>query len=132
MKRLFPLLGLAVLLVAASSAFGQTTLANIDQLSGWLTCSTCAGAGGSGPSTSHSMQYVSSPSMDGRSIQFNVGGSSPYANAIWWKQLGSHDSATHFVYDMYFYLKNPSVAQALEFDVNQTRGGKWYIFGTEC
>src|SRR5207302_11317933 len=121
-----------LLRMAGSLAFGQLTYTSLATASGWQTCSRCAGAGGTGPSTPHSMYSVSSPSLDGSSLQFNVGGSTPYANALWWKNLGSHDSASHFVYDTYFYMKNPSASQALEFDINQKRAGKWYVFGTEC
>src|SRR5262249_57111810 len=63
---------------------------------------------------------------------FHLGGSTPYSNAIWWKQLGANSGASHFVYDLYYYIKTPSAAQALEFDVNQSRYGKKFIFGTEC
>ena len=132
MKKLFPVFCLALLFLAGSLAFGQLTYTSLDTASGWQTCSRCAGAGGTGPSTPHSMYSVGSPSLDGSSLQFNVGGSTSYANALWWKNLGSHDSASHFVYETYFYLKNPSASQALEFDVNQKRSGKWYVFGTEC
>lgn len=124
---------LLMIWVAASLAFGATTKSNIDQMTGWVSCSVCAGAGGSGPSAPHSMkQNVASPSLDGRSAQFSLGGSTPYSNALWWKQLGANDGASNFVYDLYYYIKNPSASQALEFDVNQSRSGKKFIFGTEC
>ena len=42
------------------------------------------------------------------------------ATALWWKQLTPNSKATHFVYDAYSYRKDPTAAQALEFDVNQT------------
>ena len=70
--------------------------------------------------------------MDGNSRRFSVGGSTKYANALWWKQLGPNAGASHFVYDLYYYTKTPSAPQALEFDVNQSRNGKKFIFGTEC
>jgi hypothetical protein len=70
--------------------------------------------------------------MDGRSARFFLGGSTPYSNALWWKQLGSNSGVGNFIYDLYFYMKNPGAAQALEFDVNQSLNGKKYIFGTEC
>ena len=54
------------------------------------------------------------------------------SNALWWKQLGANSAVSNFQYDLYFYLKNPSAAQALEFDVNQSLNGYKYIFGTEC
>jgi hypothetical protein len=36
------------------------------------------------------------------------------------------------VYDVYFYIKTPQYAQALEFDNNQANGSMRWIFGTEC
>jgi hypothetical protein len=110
-----------------------TTYSNIDQMSGWQNCDSCAGIGGSGPSAPHSITLnVSNPSMDGKSAQFWLGGSTPYADALWWRQLGGNSNAHNFVYDLYFYVKNSSAPQALEFDVNQSANGYKYIFGTEC
>src|SRR4051794_8165275 len=87
-------------------ALAQTTFSNIDQKSGWESCSACAGAGGNGPVASHSTAAgVSSPSMDGASRRFNIGGSTKYANALWWKQLGANAGASHFVYNLYYYTK---------------------------
>jgi hypothetical protein len=109
------------------------TFYNIDQMTGWKSCSACAGTGGDGPVAKYWMkQGISSPSMDGKSTQFFLGGSTPYANALWWKQLGANDAPANFVYDLYYYIKTPSAAQALEFDVNHARLGKRFIFGTEC
>ena len=120
-------------LVAAFAFASTTTISNIDQKSGWVQCSACAGAGGTGPvATLSTLAGVSSPSMDGNARQFNIGGSTPYSNALWWNQLGGNSSATNFKYDLYYYIKNPSAAQALEFDVNQSLNGKKLIFGTEC
>jgi hypothetical protein len=132
LKRVVFVATLLMACLAASAAFGATTYSNIDQMSGWTSCSVCAGAGGDGSSASHSMSHVSSPSMDGKSAKFFLGGSTPYSNALWWKQLGHNDGASHFVYDLYYYIKNPTASQALEFDVNQSRNGKKFIFGTEC
>src|SRR5262249_16027244 len=72
------------------------------------------------------------PSLDGKSVKFTISGTTPYANALWCKQLGRKDSAHNFVYDLYYYIKAPTAPQALEFDVNQTVDGEWYVFGTEC
>ena len=128
----FPRLVLLAALLAMP-AIAQTTISSIDQMTGWQSCSTCAGYGGNGPVTTHSMaQKQTSPSMDGASTKFSISGTTPYANALWWKQLGGKDSAHNFIYDVYYYLKSPSAPQALEFDVNQTVGSKWFVFGTEC
>ncbi len=106
---------------------------DIEQMTGWQSCDSCAGPGGTGPTIPYSMtQLISTPSMDGKSAQFYVGGDTAYSQALWWKQLGSNSAVKNFVYDLYFYVKDPNVPQALEFDVNQSTGGYKYIFGTEC
>ena len=106
---------------------------NINQMSGWSSCNSCAGAGGTGAPVSYSMtQGVASPSMDGQSAQFWLGGGYPYAGALWWEELTPQPGASHFTYDLQFYYQNAAAPQALEFDVNQVVGGSRYIFGTEC
>ena len=118
---------------STTTSSGGKTFYNIDEMTGWKSCSACAGADGDGPIASLWMkQNISSPSKDGKAAQFFLGGSTPYANALWWKQLGANDAPANFVYDLYYYIKNPSAAQALEFDVNHSRLGKRFIFGTEC
>jgi hypothetical protein len=121
------------------SATEGTNFYNIEQMSGWGHCDACAGAGGSGPSAPYSMtQNQSSPSLDGNSTRFWLGGSTPYSNALWWKQLVPESQASknrtlrHFTYDAYFYIQNPGAAQSLEWDVNQFIDGKSYIMGTQC
>jgi hypothetical protein len=116
--------------VPPSTAF---TYSDIDQLTGWQSCTTCAGIGGTGPVASFSMvQNQASPSLDGRSVKFSLGGSTPYSDALWWKQLGAVNTASNFKYDLYFYLTNPAAAQSLEFDSNQANGSRRWIFGTQC
>lgn len=121
-----------------SSSGGSTTsdsktFYDIDHMSGWESCSACAGAGGDGPIAQYYMKRgVSSPSKDGKAVEFFLGGSTPYANALWWKQLGANDGVSHFRYELYYYIKNPSASQALEFDVNHSLNNKKYIYGTEC
>lgn len=106
---------------------------DLERLTGWESCTECAGPGGQGGVAQYSMrQHSLSPSLNGHAARFDLGGSRPYADALWWKQLGPDSSAHHFVYDLYFFIDKPEVAQALEFDVNQSFGGKKYIFGTEC
>ena len=127
----------------ASSSPTTTTAAsgayNLNQESGWGSCDACAGAGGSGPTAPHGLtQNLASPSMDGRSAQFWIGGSTPYSDVLWWKkilvetQLSQNQAAHHFVYDTYFYITHPSAAQSLEWDINQFVNGRSYIFGNQC
>lgn len=118
---------------SASSTTSTNSYTNIDQMSGWESCDSCAGSGGTGPSTIYNLvQYILSPSLDGKSAKFSLGGSTPYSQALWWKHLTAQPGAHHFLYDLYFYLKNSSAPQALEFDVNQSANGHHFIFGTQC
>ena len=118
---------------SSSIPANATKYLSIDQMTGWQSCDKCAGKGGNGPTAVYSItQNLSSPAMDGKSAKLYLQPSTAYANALWWKQLGANANVSHFQYDMYFYLKNPSAAQSLEFDLNQSVGGKKYIFGTQC
>ena len=122
-----------VLCLVAGVSFASTPKSYIEKMSGWQSCSVCAGAGGSGPTVSHSMtQGITSPTLGAKSAQYSISGSASYGNALWWKQLGADSSAHNFVYSTYFYLKTPSASQSLEFDVNQSVSGKKYVFGTQC
>ncbi len=119
----------------AGSSSSTGNYYDIDQMTGWDSCSGCANRVFQGVTASapiSTTQFRNTPSLDGAAQEFWVGGSTPYTNGLWWKQLTPNDSATHFVYDLQFYYVNPDAAQALEFDVNQTAGGQKYIFGTQC
>ena len=112
---------------------GAVTKSDIDQMTGWESCTVCAGANANGPVAIYSMvENQASPSLDGRSAKFSISGSTPYSDALWWKQLGAVDTATHLKYDVFFYITNPGVAQALEFDNNQSNGVHKFIYGTQC
>jgi hypothetical protein len=106
---------------------------NIDQMTGWASCTVCAGANANGPVATYSMvENQASPSLDGASAKFSISGTTPYSDALWWKQLGAADTATHLKYDVAFYITNPGVSQALEFDNNQSNAVHKFIYGTQC
>ncbi|HEV7676294.1 MAG TPA: hypothetical protein VGQ12_17310 [Candidatus Angelobacter sp.] len=112
---------------------GAVVKGNIDQMAGWESCTVCAGANAAGPVANYSMvPNQASPSLDGLAAKFSISGSTPYSDALWWKQLGGADFATNLKYDVDFYITNPGVAQALEFDNNQSNGVHKFIYGTQC
>lgn len=112
---------------------GAVVKTNIDQMTGWQSCTVCAGINASGPVAVYSMvENQASPSLDGASAKFSISGPTHYADALWWKQLGAADTATNLKYDVAFYLTNPTVAEALEFDNNQSNGSHRFIYGTQC
>ena len=110
-------------------------VSNIQKMSGWQGCGSCAGPGGVGASVPYSMtQNISNPSMSGASAQFWLGSTSatPYTNHLWFNRLSGSATATHFILDFYLYITNVAVAQGLEFDVFYSRDGKKNYFLAEC
>ena len=63
---------------------------------------------------------------------FDVSGSKGYENVLWTKYFASGSNVSHFTYDMYVMVDDPTRPQALEFDVNQNFGNNRWVFGTEC
>ena len=109
-----------------------TSKTQIQAMPGWGSCTVCAGINASGPVAIYSMnQNQLSPSLSGKSTKFSMSGPS-WADVIWWEELGAADAATHFQYDIDFYLDQPQYAFALEFDVNQTVNSTRFVFGTQC
>ncbi len=118
---------------------GQTSPAVLSQLQNipeWQWCtaqlngSVCAA--GLGNATSVQTLHVPSPSLSGSSAQFSIGGTTGYSNSLWWLSLGGGTPLSKFTYALDFYVDNADVAEALEFDVNQSFGGVRYTWGTEC
>jgi hypothetical protein len=89
-------------------------------------------ASGLGNATSSMTPNQADPSLSGKSSQFKIGGPTRYSNALWWKAFGVDKKSTHFVYDLYFYMKDPNLPEALEFDINQSMNGTRWTWGTEC
>ena len=109
----------------------STTVPNIQKFAGWQTCAgSCSGT----PLAVFAMaQGIASPSLSGSSAKFQLlAGTQPFGGVLWFKALGAHNNATHFIYDLNFYVDNPAAAQALEFNVTQSAGGNRYNFSTQC
>jgi hypothetical protein len=110
-------------------------------MTSWQSCDACAGAGGNGPIAPYSMtQHVATPSLGGNATEFHIGGTVPYSDVLWWRTLLGSTAAEatanqamhHFVYELYYYMTDPSAAQAIEFDIDQYIGGRSLIFGSQC
>jgi hypothetical protein len=115
---------------------------NIQSLPGWQSCSALFPPGspregqicaaGLGDAVSSMIQGQSTPSLDGQSAEFTMGGPTHYSNELYFQSLGGGTNVTRFTYDVQFYINNPDKPQALEFDVNQSFGGQRWTWGTEC
>ncbi|HVN22172.1 MAG TPA: hypothetical protein VMU05_25525 [Dongiaceae bacterium] len=130
------------------------TFTNLQNSGGWESAAQqppsyqdCSWCTPSGPGTTWAMyQNVSNPSMDGKSAQFNLGGTMAYSDVLWDNHLigdlssqGLPDTnhtlvptLTTFTYDIYFWGSNLGAAQALEFDINQFFNNQGYTWGHEC
>lgn len=88
---------------------------------------------------------ISSPSLSGNATRFDLGGTLPYADALFAAELIGQDSPQlpdsdhtllptlhNFTYDAYFYVTNSSITQILEFDVVMFMNGVNMTWGTEC
>lgn len=120
----------------------QTAISNIQSMPGWQSCSALfpPGSGrdgqicaaGLGTADSTMTQNQSSPAMDGQSAKFTMGGPTAYSNMLYFNAIAGGNNVSHFNYDLYFYIDNPTASQALEFDINQTFGGNRWVWGSEC
>lgn len=120
----------------------QTTISSIQAMPGWQSCSATfpSGSGragqicaaGIGTAVSTITENQATPAMDGNSAKFTLSGPTPYSNMLYFNPVAGGNNVSHFTYDLYFYIDNPTAAQALEFDINQTFGGNRWVWGSEC
>jgi hypothetical protein len=130
------------------------TFSNLHQQAGWTgyallpplyeICTYCTPAG---PQTTWAMTHnISSPSLSGNATRTDIGGQTVYSDMLWNNHLIGDFSSQglpdtdraivpnihNFTYEAYFYADDLTIAQALEFDINQFVGGHSFIWGHEC
>jgi hypothetical protein len=144
--------------VSGGGASAGKTFYNLQKQGGWsgyallpsLNYNICDGCKSSGPEETWAWNAgVGSPSLSGSSTQTNIGGTSSsqkFSDVLWNNHLigdfssqGLPDytkslapSLHDFTYDVYFWVGNVEVSQALEFDINQFVNGQSFIWGHEC
>jgi hypothetical protein len=75
---------------------------------------------------------IGSPSLSGSSREFKAS-YSDRGGEIFYISFASDTAATHFVYDTYVYVTDPSQLGNLELDMNQvTANGQTMVLGTQC
>ena len=115
---------------------------HVEEKSGWSDCGACAGnTSGTGPvGTFWFKQGVTSPALDGKSMEAYIGGWVPWADAVYAYHFGPQNWANHMLYTVHF-LWNASktrsgdgayVVQGVEFDSYFYTSGFKYMFGTQC
>lgn len=122
---------------AANASNSPQVVTDVQNMSGWVSCDTCAGPGGHGHPNEHWMhQHETNPSMDGKTAEFYLGkttdGNYDYSNVLFYKRLTPNTTAKNFKLDLYVYVHDPTIIQGLEMDVFYSQGGKKNYFLTEC
>jgi hypothetical protein len=125
------LLLLTTALLGETSLHAQTTtFTSIDQMSGWKVCSDCAN--GRGTALYSMTQGQTSPVLEGHSTKFWIGGSVPYSDALFYRKMSANGTANHFIYDVYYYVKDPMASAGMEFSAAQHRYKQWYRWDWQC
>ncbi len=145
----------AVNLSVSGTASGGRTFSNLQHGGGWTgyallppSFGICTSCTASGPQLKWSWTpNISSPSLDGIATKTVMGGGTAQWGDVLWNNhlIGDFSSQGlpdlshtlvpqyhNFTYDVWFWIADASVSQALEFDINQFFGGKSFIWGHEC
>ena len=89
-------------------------------------------SGTSGSATGSTHYPVASPSLDGQAREYSVSYSDK-AGERYSLTFNHNTEVTHFVYDTYVYIEEPSQLANLELDMNQVMSnGKTVIFAFQC
>jgi len=98
--RFLPAVLLFMLLTVFAASATDTVFPHIEDLSGWDSCTGCAGGGGKAVYSMH--QHQASPSVDGSSMEISLGGTKPFSHVLYWRRMSSNGTASNFVLDMYY------------------------------
>jgi hypothetical protein len=140
--------------VSGGGGSGGNTFYSLQKQGGWTgyallppSYNICGGCQPGGPQTTWSWNPgIGSPSLSGSATQTSIGGQTVYSDVLWNNHLigdfssqGLPDysktlapSLHDFTYDVYFWVADVEVSQAVEFDINQFVNGKSFIWGHEC
>ena len=103
--------------------------ADLASASNW-TYTHDSGTAGSATGSTH--YPVSSPSLDGKAREYSVSYSDK-AGERYSLTFDHNTEVTHFVYDTYIYIEEPSEVENIELDMNQViSNGKTVIFAFQC
>ncbi len=133
--------GLLLSFAAVTGKAYAEEITNFNQITtGWQLCTGPSCAGGSGNPTCEIQKFdISSPSLDGKSMELQLCGPA-YSNNGWYYDTGAQDSDTNFTLNLEFYVPSTTYIEALEFDQFQylhagdggvTKNTRLY-FGTQC
>lgn len=124
------------LAVQMQASTTSVTYTRVEEMTGWQTCGACGNSGGTGSVASYAMtRGVTSPTLDGSSSRFSIGGTVPYTNGYWYlRHQAPSRGLTYLAYDFYVYVPSGSqnAPQAIEFECQQTVNAWVYNFAWQA
>jgi len=131
------LFGIGVFAQVSTVPSGVTVLSRIEEATEWKTCGSCGNTGGTGAVATYSMSRgITSPTTDGSSTQFKIGGSYPYKNAYWYightPSLSTPLKYLRYEFDLYVPSAYATAPQAIEFECQQKAAGYIYNFAWQA
>ena len=115
---------------AGASAATPVTVSNIEAMTNWHDCSTCAN--GAGTAVYSMTQHQASPSLNGNSTKFSLGGTVGLSDALWYRRSVENSKGVNFKYDLNYYYTNPSAPSGMEFSTGEHVGYRWYRWDWQC
>src|SRR5262249_57119694 len=110
-------------------ATSQGALGKTEDRPGWQWCSQLLNvsvcAAGLGDAVSWMAPWQTTPSLDGSSAEFFIGGSTGYSNALWWKSIGGGNKGNPFQYDFLILLNRPTLPPKLEVAIKPSIFGNY-------
>lgn len=128
---------LVAMTLLALPAIAQTTTNNIDDSNAWLQPGTSTANFFGNANLSWEAQNVTTAGLqlDGASQEFHVGSNGPaFGTGLWWATLTPESNASTFSLDFRINTDQnvASVAQAIEFGVEQALSGVNYRMDVQC
>src|SRR5437868_2729307 len=81
-------------LVAAAHAATPVTVSNIEAMTNWHDCTTCAN--GAGTAVYSMTQHQASPSLNGNSTKFSLAGTVGLSDALWYRRSVENSTGVNF------------------------------------
>ncbi len=121
----------------ATDTTNLTVITRLEEKTDWQTCGNCGNTGGSvGQTASYSMtRGISSPSKDGSSAKFWIGGPYAYKNGYWYIRPPAPTKPVSYLryeFDLYIPKAYANAPQAIEFECQQRINGYKYNFAWQA
>lgn len=111
-------------------------IAQIQNLSGWLTCGGCGNTGGTGTGPVYGVtQQIATPSLSGSSADFWINGGPAWAGGYYYiehPKVPNPFGYLRYEFDLYIPAQYVNVPEAIEFECQQNSNGYTYNYAWQA